>query len=347
MDFIEKGEKMYTNKHFKKLNIEPLYKVDIREKCEFANKTAALFVDTFPEHNLDYLRIVDLLQHTEMYISKVPNNISPVNYSYIDEVMYISDETGLDLKNEFLLHEVIHRIQEDRNKKNKLTQLGLCNILETKIQGLAINEAAIQYIVQKLLHTDRQIVEIYDMEIPTGSKNYYPIITNLIEQMAFVLGDNLLIDSSLNSKEDFKYNAIDNLGESNYFTIQTNFDKILEAKNGILKYQDIGTNTDMIKNTYVETQNLILKSYFDRIGKRIETTNELKTYYNKLFGFRNFIGSNDGKYLYIEYFRNKEEKIKKMEYDLENKSLMVVKNTPILRIFRKIKNFFQKKVYQN
>lgn len=255
---------MYKIKHFKELNIEPLYEVDIREKCEFANKTAALFIDTFSELNLDYLKIVDLIQHTQMYISKVPKNISSVNYSYIDEALYISEGTDLDLKNEFLLHEIIHRIQEERNKKNKLTQLGICNIFETKIHGLAINEAAIQYLIKKLLNKDIELIEIYDMKIPTSSKNYYPIITNLIEQMAFVLGDSLLIESSLNSKEDFKFNAIDNLGEANYFKIQTNFDKILEAKNNILKYENVQSNTSFIKDTYIETQNLIMNAYFEK-----------------------------------------------------------------------------------
>ena len=230
---------MYTDKHFKELNIEPIRKIDIREKCEFANKLAIMLVDTFQEYNLDYLRIVDLIQHTEIYISKVPKNISPVNYSYIDEAIYISDEIELDLANEFVLHEMIHRIQEDRNKKNKLMQLGLCNILETKVKGVAINEAGIQYVVSKMLNNTQKIVEIYDMKIPTVSKNYYPILTNLIEQMAFVLGDDLLIDSVLNSKEDFKYNTIDNLGETNFFTIQSNFDKILESKNNILRNKDI------------------------------------------------------------------------------------------------------------
>lgn len=338
---------MYKIKHFKELNIEPLYEVDIREKCEFANKTAALFVDTFPEHNLDYLKIVDLIQHTQMYISKVPKNISPVNYSYIDEALYISEGTDLDLKNEFLLHEIIHRIQEERNKKNKLTQLGICNIFETKIYGLAINEAAIQYLIKKLLNKDIQIIEIYDMKIPTSSKNYYPIITNLIEQMAFVLGDSLLIESSLNSKEDFKYNAIDNLGEGNYFKIQANFDKILEAKNNILKYENVESNTSFIKDTYIETQNLIMNAYFEKNGRKIENTEELKKYYNKLIDYRDLIGSQEAKNAYEEYFNKKEEQIKKVEVKLENKALMVVEYNPVINMFRKIKNFLAKKVFQN
>lgn len=338
---------MYTDKHFKELNIEPIRKIDIREKCEFANKLAIMLVDTFQEYNLDYLRIVDLIQHTEIYISKVPKNISPVNYSYIDEAIYISDEIELDLANEFVLHEMIHRIQEDRNKKNKLMQLGLCNILETKVKGVAINEAGIQYVVSKMLNNTQKIVEIYDMKIPTVSKNYYPILTNLIEQMAFVLGDDLLIDSVLNSKEDFKYNTIDNLGETNFFTIQSNFDKILESKNNILRNKDIQINIENIKNIYNETQNIILTSYFDRVFKRIETLDELQLYHKKLINFRNYIGSNDVQYIYIKYYKNKKEEIKKKEFDLKNRALIVVEDNIIFKIIRKIKKYFEKIVFQN
>lgn len=338
---------MYINKHFKELNIEPITKIDVREKCEFANKAAILLVDTFSEYDLDYLKIVDLLQHTEMYISKVPKNISPVNYSYLDETMYISDEIEFNLQNEFVLHEVIHRIQEGRNKKNQLMQLGICSILETKIQGLAINEAAIQYIVQKLLGSSSQMVEIYDMKLPTISRNYYPIITNLMEQLCFALGDKLLIDSTLNSKSDFKYNAIDNLGEGSYFTIQANFDKILEAKDNILKNQDAQKNIQTIKDLYNDTQRLIFTSYFDRLFKRIETIDELKEYNKKLFYYRNYIGSNEGQYVYIEYYKNQKEKIKKLEFDLQNRALVVVKDNKILRILKKIKNYFEKLIFQN
>ena len=338
---------MYTDKHFKELNIDPIRKIDIREKCEFANKLAIMLVDTFQEYNLDYLRIVDLIQHTEIYISKVPKNISPVNYSYIDEAIYISEEIELDLENEFVLHEMIHRIQEDRNKKNKLMQLGLCNILETKVKGVAINEAGIQYVVSKMLNNTQKIVEIYDMKIPTVSKNYYPILTNLIEQMAFVLGDDLLIDSVLNSKEDFKYNTIDNLGETNFFTIQSNFDKILESKNNILRNKDIQINIENIKNIYNETQNIILTSYFDRVFKRIETLDELQLYHKKLINFRNYIGSNDVQYIYLKYYKNKREEIKKKEFDLQNRALIVVEDNVLFKIIRKIKKYFEKLVFQN
>ena len=338
---------MYTNKHYKELSIEPIENINAREKCEIANKAAILLLDSFPEFNLDYLNIVDLLQHTDMYISKVPENLSPVNYSYTDETFYISDEIELNIENEFFLHEIIHRIQEYRTKKNKLLSLGICNVLETKIEGLAINEAAIQYLVCKILKKEQKIVRIYNMNIQTISNSYYPIITNLIEQIAFLLGDKFLIDSALNSKEDFKYNTIDYLGETNYFTIQKNFDKILEAKDNILKNKDYIENVSTIQNVYVETQKIIFTSYFERIFKRIETIDELKKYSKKLFHYRHLIGANNAEYYYVEYYRNKKEEIKQKEYELEHMSLMVVKDSAVLKAFRKIKDYISRFIFQN
>ena len=338
---------MSTNKHYKELKIEPIENINAREKCEIANKAAILLLDSFPEFNLDYLNIVDLLMHTDMYISKVPENLSPVNYSYTDETFYISDEIEINIENEFFLHEIIHRIQEYRTKKNKLLSLGICNVLETKIEGLAINEAAIQYLVCKILKKEQKIVRIYDMNIPTISNNYYPILTNLIEQIAFLLGDKFLIDSALNSKEDFKYNTIDNLGEANYFTIQNNFDKILEAKDNILKNKAYIENVSTIQNLYVETQKIIFTSYFERIFKRIETIKELNEYNKKLFNYRYLIGSNDAEYYYVKYYRNKKEEIKQKEYDLEHMSLMVVKDSAVLKVFRKIKDYISRFIFQD
>lgn len=338
---------MSTNKHYKELKIEPIENINAREKCEIANKAAILLLDSFPEFNLDYLNIVDLLMHTDMYLSKVPENLSPVNYSYTDETFYISDEIEINIENEFFLHEIIHRIQEYRTKKNKLLSLGICNVLETKIEGLAINEAAIQYLVCKILKKEQKIVRIYDMNIPTISNSYYPILTNLIEQMVFLLGDSFLIDSALNSKEDFKYNTINNLGEANYFTIQNNFDKILEAKDNILKNKDYIENVSTIQNLYVETQKIIFTSYFERIFKRIETIKELNEYNKKLFNYRYLIGSNDAEYYYVKYYRNKKEEIKQKEYELEHMSLMVVKDSAVLKAYRKIKDYISRFIIQD
>lgn len=339
---------MHINKYFKQLNIEPIAEIDIREKCEFANRAAMVIVDKF--YDLDYLKIVDIIQHTQMYTAKIPNNLSPVNYSYLDGILYISEKLELDINNEFVLHEVIHRLQEYRNKKNKLLQLGLCDILETSIKGLALNEAAVQYIVKNVLNGENEIVEVYGMKIPTISKNYYPILTNLIEQMIFAVGENILVDSTLNSNNEFKYSAIDLMGESTYYEIQNNFDKIMDVKNQILKNENqtnVKDNIDLIKRIYIETQHKILTSYFNKELKAVKDIDQLKVFGDKLLNYRNLIGSDEGQALYDEYYKEMLNKIQEKEFSFQNRALIVVKENKIINVFNRIKNYIQKVIFQN
>ena len=339
---------MHINKYFKQLNIEPIAEIDIRKKCEFANRAAMVIVDKF--YDLDYLKIVDIIQHTQMYTAKIPNNLSPVNYSYLDGILYISEKLELDINNEFVLHEVIHRLQEYRNKKNKLLQLGLCDILETSIKGLALNEAAVQYIVKKVLNGENEIVEVYGMKIPTISKNYYPILTNLIEQMIFAVGENILVDSTLNSNNEFKYSAIDLMGESTYYEIQNNFDKIMDVKNQILKNENqtnIKENIDLIKRIYIETQHKILTSYFNKELKAVKDIDQLKVFGDKLLKYRNLIGSDEGQALYDEYYKEMLNRIQEKEFSFQNRALIVVKENKIINVFKRIKNYIQNVIFQN
>lgn len=341
---------MQINKYFKELNIEPISEVNIREKCEFANGVAMVMVEKLADYNLDYLKIVDILQHTEMYIAKIPKNLSPVNYSYLDGKMYISEDIKLDVRNEFVLHEVIHRIQEYRNKKEKLLQLGLCDVLETKIKGLALNEAAVQYIVQRILNGELKVIDIYGMKIPTVSKNYYPILTNLIEQITFLIGEDKLIDSTINSNNEFKYETIDMLGEDTYNAIESSFEQILEAKNKILKNKDksiIDENIDLIKNVYINIQNKIMTSYFNKEFKRIKSMEQLKEFNAKLLKYKDYIGLNEVQTSYIDFFDAMQEQIKEKEQSFINKSLIIVKESRIAKVFNRIKNYIKSLVFQN
>lgn len=333
---------MSISKYVKGLSIEPIEEINIKKRIEFANQAALFLVDALPTHDLDYLRILDTLQKTKIVIARTPSFLSPVNYSYADETIYISDEKDLDLKNEYIWHEMIHRIQESKNRKGKLMQFGICRIFETKIQGLALNEAAIQYLIAKILENPIEMIEIYDMKIPTTSKKYYPIVTNLVEQLAFVLGDKLLIESVLNSNEEFKYDAIDELGEDAFFSIQSNFDKILETKAFITdsnQEEILLENIKKIKQLYVDTQTLIFKSYFDRLLKRVETINELKIYKRKLIQYRELIGSEEGFQMYKEYYEKQIIRTNLFESKLNKKSLVVVSENKIARFFNKIKQF--------
>ena len=340
---------MYINNYLEKMNIEPISEIGVRERCEFTNNIVATITENLVNYNLDYLKMLNILQNTEMYIAKIPKNLSPVNYLYLDGKMYISEDINLNPNNEFVLHEAIHRIQEYRNKKEKLIQLGLCDVMETKIKGLALNEAAIQYIVHRILNGESKIIDIYGMKVPTLSKDYYPILTNLIEQITFLIGEDKLIDSTINSNNEFKYEAIDMLGEDTYKAIENSFEQILEAKNVIIKNNEksiIDENIELIKKIYVDIQNKIMVSYFNKEFKRIKSLEQLNSFSTKLVNHKDYIGSDEAQALYSDYFKTMQEQIKEKEQSFINKSLIVVKENRFVNIFNRIKKFIKNLVFQ-
>ena len=331
---------MQINKYFKEFEIEPIENIDVIKRVEFVNAAALKLIKLFSEQNLDYIKILQALQSTEICISKIPSNIAPANYSYKEQIMYVSDKIDLSLNNEFIWHELIHRIQESKNTNGKLVQLGLCAIKETKVQGLAINEAAIQYVVRKILNNENNLIEIYGMKIPTKSKRYYAILTNLIDQLVLVVGDYTLIESVLNSNEEFKYNSIDILGEAKYFTIEANFDKILEAKNNIMQSNneiEFSKNINNIKKLYIDTQDLILQSYFNSVIKRVENLEELYNVKFKLEEYSKYIGTEEGLKKYVDYYEKIIYNIEVLEAKFKNKSLIELPNGRIAKLIFKIK----------
>ena len=331
---------MQINKYFKGYEIEPIENVDIIKRVEFVNAAALKLIKLFSEQNLDYIKILQALQSTEICISKIPSNIAPANYSYKEQIMYVSDKIDLSLNNEFIWHELIHRIQESKNTNGKLVQLGLCAIKETKVQGLAINEAAIQYVVRKILNNENNLIEIYGMKKKKKSKSYYPILTNLIDQLVLVLGDYNLIESVLNSNEEFKYNSIDILGEAKYFTIEANFDKILEAKNNIMQSNneiEFSKNINNIKKLYIDTQDLILQSYFNSVIKRVENLEELYNVKFKLEEYSKYIGTEEGLKKYVDYYEKIIYNIEVLEAKFKNKALIELPNGRIAKLIFKIK----------
>lgn len=86
-----------------------------------------------------------------MYYAEIPEGLSQANYIYKNSTMYFLNNINLDEMNEFVFHECIHIIQENKNKKNQIVKMGLCSINDITVTGMALNEAAIQYMISKVL----------------------------------------------------------------------------------------------------------------------------------------------------------------------------------------------------
>lgn len=332
---------MFENRKLKKLGIEVIEKVKDIDIVDIANQVSSKLIITFPKSNLDFMNIYTILLSTNMYYANIKENMSKANFYYKNSNIYFSKEIDIENIDEYLFHECIHKIQEHKNKKNKLTRMGMCEINELSIKAMALNEAAIQYITTKCLEKNEKIINIYDISFVTKS-NYYPILTSLISQIALLIGDNILVDSTINSNEDFKIEMIDEFGEKNYVLIERNFEEILNSKNEILNNgENVEILSQKIKQLYLKTMNVIYTSYFDNLLCRINTEIEAEFAIQKLIYYNEFIKENSGYEDFLIYFDKMKLKFENKKNEIKNSmALVVIKQNKILNIFKRLKKLF-------
>lgn len=342
---------MFTEKNLKNLGIEAIEEIEDNNVIEVISQVSTKLVATFPDNNLKYLDIYRTLLSTPMYYAKIAKGMSKVNYYYKNSTIYFSEDTNFNEVDEYIFHECIHKLQEHKDKKGKLTRMGLCEINELSVKATALNEAAIQYITSKSLNIPQKLITVYDITLPCKTE-YYPILTNLISQLAFLLGEETLVDSTINSNEDFKIEIIDNLGEAEYNYIEKNFDEILQTKNNILELQQnfdmnqqIGSqilkNIQNIRTLYLETQNKIFTSYFENLLKRVESLEEISILRKKLYSYRSLIGTTTGYDFFNSYCTDLDKRARDKIEEIKTKtSLVVIRENKFLNMLKKIKRLF-------
>lgn len=210
---------------------------------------------------------------------------------------------------------------------------------------MAMNEAAIQYATCKMLKRQVETIEYAGIEVKTISKNYYPLLTNLISQMAYLVGEEQLIDSVLFSTDNFILSFMDIAGEKNTIEIENGFDEILSWKQ--ISSQDEIQVENNIAISYEKVQNEILTSYFDGMLSLLETVEEVQEYEQKLIEYEEIIGNIDEYEFYENYQVEQLEKVnKKVEHMLKKKSknmLAVVHTNKLYSLFKLVINFFKRR----
>ena len=213
-----------------------------------------------------------------MYIANIPEGMSEASYYYKNSSVYFRDGMGLNDLEKFSIHELIHNLQEVKNEKGNLVKLGLCKVNSFKVEGLALNEAAVQLIASNILEETFENLTYYDINFSTISPNCYPLLCNLISQMAYVTGEDILFESTLNSNDNFKNKFSAICGEKTYNDLSNYFDKILNSEekiinlNNKIQHEDLSSskldslNNKIIslkqdlRNAFFNAQELIIKS---------------------------------------------------------------------------------------
>lgn len=293
--------------------------------------------------------------------------MSEANYFYKNTSIYFNCNIPNDDLEEFAVHECIHYIQEIKDKKNNIIRMGLSDYSESKVYGLGLNEAAVQLMASKSIGMKKDFVKYFGISFETVSPSYYPLECCLVGQLAYLLGEDLLFESTINSNDNFKNKFIEDMSIKTYICVQNSLDMILNAEENIIKLnnkilecddrnkrcENMTGKINELKNeillTFLKTQNLIISSYFNNCIKKINTLEEVENYRRKLYNFKDYLGSVDGYTFYHDYYVEKMSELEHIYNVIENGGtetaleLAGKKESLFSIIIRKIKELFAKK----
>lgn len=342
---------MNIEKDLKKDGITIIKPLDALSITLISKYVAEKLISAFPFYGLNYTSLFIKISNIPMYIADIPNNMGEASYFYKNSSIYFKKDLSIHEMKRYAIHEFIHAYQEVKDNKNVLYKLGLCDFTGIKVQGMALNEAAVQLISAKALNNEIETVKYYDIEFTTNTPSCYPIICNLVNQMSYITGENVLFDSTFNSNNKFMKAFINLCGEKAFYKIQNNLDKILhlEEKISSLSYKlekevlsekfianastKIGIYKNTIKNTFLETQKLIFTSYFNRAINNVYSAQEIEDYRRKLYNYRDLLGVTENYSFFNDYYINMMAKLDEKYEALTNVEFSIIPyNRSILQI---------------
>ncbi len=337
----------------KKEGIQIIEQLNTLKVNTIAINVASKLCLAFPEHNLNKSQLFESLSRLNMYVAKMPKDSSGAKYFYKDNSIYFNETADIDEMSTLAVHECIHYIQELRDYNNNVSRMGLYT--PSSNTGLAINEAAVQIMASEANMMESVNETYYGISINTISPNYYPLECSLLNQIAYFTGTYPLYHSTLNSNDVFKNTFILKSDKRTYSILTKNFDKLLSLENNLnyysseLQYTDkissikllnklINETKEDIKSLFFKTQNLIMHKFFKNEFNSIRNLEDIKDFNNKLYNYKNIIGSSDEYTFYNEFYRNMMNVIEEKKSYIEkygeinlfeniNTSLMLVDNT--------------------
>lgn len=289
--------------------------------------------------------------------------MAEANYFYKNTSIYFNEHISNEDLEEFAIHECIHYIQEVKDKRNYLVRMGLCDYTEFKIYGLGLNEAAVQLMSSKINAIPKEYVKYFGISFETTSPSYYPLECCLVNQLAYITGEDVLFESTLKSNDNFKKVFSELTSPKTFMAIQNSIDDILYHEEDIIKMNNkiaqiddrnkkvdgMIKKIDELKNeitlTFMRTQNLIISSYFDSAFDKIIDLEGVEKYRQKLYAFKDLIGFTEGYTFFNDYYVSKMEQLEYKYNLLENGQfetslkLITKKENVFIRLLKTLKKF--------
>ena len=339
---------MNIQKKLSKLGIEKVEELNYKDINYISHYVANLMTKTFPFLGDKYNEILSKILCCKMYYAKIEENISSCNYIIEENAIYIDENVNIFEPNEQLFHEIIHYLQVVRNKSGKIKKMGLCNFGDFSIRGLGLNEAIVQYMSSRMVGADLQTINACGINLKTISPALYPILTNLMEQMIYFLGEKVIVEETIavaveNEFEEQFYNTFEEKGNE----IIKNLDRILDLKNVLASMngeEERMNPEEEIANIYISTQEIMIRKYFDNIVGRLTEIEEIDFYIEKFLNYKKLIGLiKRENYTSIDFYEQyKDEIMKKFDKRLmkiskdKGKNTLSKYNNKLGRFFRKI-----------
>ncbi len=348
---------MSIKSEIKKEGIEVIRALDSYTINSIASNIVQILKNTFPEKNLNSPKIFSDIIKLNMYIAKLPVGCS-AKYFYKNKSIYFSVDTSFDEISDLIVHECIHYLQERVNKYGKLIRLGFCDFTDSSLPGTGLNEAAVQLLASKCVNKKAETVTYFDLTFNTISPDFYPLECALVNQISYLVGEDVLFDSTLNSNDNFKNQFISLTSKETFELVQYNIDLLIEMQENITNLNSYNeTHSDYvnkvqrncnkieefkaeIKKVFLDTQNTILTAYFDNTINLIYTKDAISSYRTKLYNFRNLIAVSDGYTYFNKYYIAKMSELEDIADDplkQNQKSLVVYKESFIKTLFNRIK----------
>ncbi len=350
---------MNINSAIKKEGIEVISSLDSETINSIAFKIIEALQNTFPEKSLNVPQLFSDIIKLNMYIAKLPSGCS-AKYFYKNKSIYFSPNTSFDEVSDLVVHECIHYLQEKVNKRGRLLRLGFCDFTNSGLPGTGLNEAAVQLLASKCVNKKTEPVKYFDLNFNTISPDYYPLECALVNQLSYLVGDDVLFDSTLNSNDNFKNEFISLTCKDTFEMIQYNIDLLVEMQEDITKlitYNELHVDNNnlnkvqkncdkidllktKIKKLFLETQDMILTSYFNSTINLLYTKESIEKYRSKLYNFRNLIATSDDYTYFNEFYILK---MSELEERAENNtvpaetSLVLYKESFIKTLFKRLR----------
>ena len=219
----------------KKDGIEVIEELNIETINLISKRIANRIYETFNNFYLNPNEIFNKLCKLHMYKAKMPEGMAEAVYFYKNSSIYFNEHIANEDLEEFAIHECIHFLQENKDENGNLLRMGHCIYKKNKPRGMGLNEAAVQYMAAKIIGITPDFEKYYGINLMTPSPSYYPLECQLVSQMAYLIGEDILFESTLRSNDNFKIKFAESTSPKIFMAIQNAIDDILNNEENIIK----------------------------------------------------------------------------------------------------------------